>query len=325
MDRRRFMITGSGAMAALVLGGCTSRTGERPQQPAASTSDDELYGISLAQWSLHRALRAGEMDNLDFAVAARRDYGIAAVEYVNQFFKDRASDTEYLAEMKRVADGEGVRSLLIMCDGEGNLGSADVGVRADAVENHARWIEAADYLGCHTIRVNALDNAEALGYDEQMKLSADGLRALSEIGEGSEISVIVENHGSLSSNGAWLASVMKLVDHPSCGTLPDFGNFCIKGSSYPPDRCEEPYDIYTGVEELMPFAKAVSAKSHDFDASGNEALIDYDRMMRIVLDAGYRGYVGVEYEGNKLSEKEGILATRDLLIAVRDRLAPEYT
>lgn len=325
MDRRHFIITGTGAMAAALLGGCRSRSDEAPERAAVSTTAEPIYKISLAQWSLHRALRAGELDNLDFAITARRDYDIAAVEYVNQFFKDKATDTAYLAEMKRVADGEGVRSLLIMCDGEGNLGSADVGIRADAVENHARWIEAARYLGCHAIRVNALDNAEALGYDEQMKLSADGLRALAELGEISGISVIVENHGSLSSNGAWLASVMKLVDHPSCGTLPDFGNFCIKGSSYPPGNCDEAYDIYKGVEELMPFAKAVSAKSHDFNDAGGEATMDYERLMRIVLDAGYRGYVGVEYEGDTLSESEGILATRDLLTSVRDKLTPEYT
>ena len=104
-----------------------------------------------------------------------------------------------------------------------------------------------------------------------------------------------------------------MVDHPRCGTLPDFGNFRITR--------EEEYDRYQGVKELMTYAKGVSAKSHDFDEQGNETRTDYARMMKIVLDAGYRGYVGIEYEGNRLSEPEGIKATKVLLERVREDLA----
>lgn len=269
-------------------------------------ADDKkpLFEISLAEWSLHRTINGGKLDNLDFAKAAKRDYGINAIEFVNQFFKDKAKNTEYLTELKKRADGEGVKMLLIMCDGEGALGDADEKKRQTAVENHFKWVEAAKFLGCHAIRVNAQSSGS---YDEQVDRAADGLRKLTEFGTKHDISVIVENHGGLSSNGEWLAKVMKKVNLPRCGTLPDFGNFAI-------DRKNDVwYDRYKGVTELMPFAKAVSAKSHDFDDDGNETKTDYLKMMKIVLAAGYHGYVGIEYEGGKLGEPEGIKATKKLL------------
>ncbi|HVR75482.1 MAG TPA: sugar phosphate isomerase/epimerase family protein [Planctomycetota bacterium] len=277
--------------------------------PAAEASGRApLFKLSLAQWSLNKAIFGKKLDNLDFAKKAN-ELGFDAVEYVNQFFKDRAADSKYLAEMKKRAAGEGVYSLLIMCDDEGNLGDPDPARRTRAVENHHKWVEAAAYLGCHSIRVNAESGGT---YDEQVKHAADGLRRLSEFGEKRGIGVIVENHGGLSSNGEWLAKVMKTVDHPGCGTLPDFGNFDLGGG--------KTYDRYKGVAELMPFAKAVSAKSHDFDDAGNEKHTDYRRMMKIVLQAGYHGYVGIEYEGDKLGEVDGILATKRLLEKVRGEL-----
>jgi L-ribulose-5-phosphate 3-epimerase len=278
----------------------------------ACRSEPQLFTISLAEWSLHRTLNAGELDNLDFPATARRDYGIDAVEYVNSFFKDKAEDQDYLTDLKQRADDNGVRSLLIMCDGEGALGDPDEAARTQAVENHYRWVEAAKFLGGHSIRVNAQSRGTP---EEQLDLAADGLRRLTEFATERDINVIVENHGGLSSNGAWLASVMRAVDHPGCGTLPDFGNFRIAEDDW--------YDRYQGVTELMPFAKAVSAKSHDFDEHGDETGTDYMRMMRVVLDAGYRGYVGIEYEGGRLSEPEGIRATKALLEKTRATLAGE--
>ena len=280
------------------------------QAARAAMDDKPLFKISLAQWSLHRTIHGGKLDNLDFAAAAKNDYGIDAVEYVNQFFKDKATDAAYLADMKKRAADAGVRSLLIMIDGEGAIGDPDEAKRKQAVENHYKWVDAAKALGCHSIRVNA---ASGGSYDEQIKLAADGLRRLTEFGAARDLNVIVENHGGLSSNGAWLAAVMKKVDHPRCGTLPDFGNFRVS-----PD---EEYDRYKGVKEMMPFAKAVSAKSHDFDEQGNETHTDFKRMVKIVLDAGYRGYIGIEYEGSKLSEPEGIRATKRLLDRVRKALS----
>ena len=279
-------------------------------EPPAPRDNGHAFEISLAQWSLHRALWNQELDNLDFAKEAHVTYGIGAVEYVNSFFKDRAGDFTYLAEMRKRAEGAGVKSLLIMIDGEGALAAEDDAERRKACENHFKWIAAARFLGCHAIRVNA---AGAGDPDEQRKRAADSLVRLAEFATPYELNVIVENHGGLSSNGAWLASVMKTADHPRVGTLPDFGNFRIQGDEW--------YDRYKGVEELMPYAKAVSAKSHDFDEQGNETRTDYRRMLKIVLDAGYRGHVGVEYEGNELSEREGILATRRLLERVREELS----
>jgi sugar phosphate isomerase/epimerase len=249
------------------------------------------------------------MNHLDFAMRARNEHGLEAVEYVNTFFFDRATDPGYLADMKSRAEGEGVRSLLIMCDNEGDLGSPGQADRRRAVENHYKWADAASFLGCHSIRVNARSDA-ALDAEEQAKLAADGLRRLCEEADKRGIYVLVENHGGISSNGAWLASVMKQVSHPRIGTLPDFGNFKIRSD---PD---EWYDRYRGVRELMPFARAVSAKSHDFDAEGNETSTDYTRMMSIVLEAGYHGYVGVEYEGDRLPESAGVELTRKLLVRV---------
>ncbi|MFN0196545.1 MAG: sugar phosphate isomerase/epimerase family protein [Planctomycetaceae bacterium] len=279
-------------------------------QPCRADDKKPLYEISLAEWSLHKTLFGGKLDNLDFAKTSKNDFGIDAVEYVNQFFKDKAKDQDYLTELKKRADGEGVKSLLIMIDGEGHLGDADDAKRTQAVENHYKWVEAAKFLGCHSIRVNA---ASSGGYEEQVKLAGDGLRRLAEFGDQHEINVIVENHGGLSSNGAWLAEVMRTVDHPRMGTLPDFGNFNLGN--------DKEYDRYQGVEELMPFAKAVSAKSHDFDEQGNETHTDYVRMMKIVLAAKYHGYVGIEYEGSKLDEPAGIIATKKLLERVREELS----
>ena len=282
--------------------------GIRGELPTASEKDP-LFRISLAEWSLHRTLFDGKLDNLDFAKTARNDFGIDAVEYVNQFFKDKASDQGYLAEMKKRAADLGVKNVLIMIDDEGALGDADNGRRKQAVENHYKWVEAAKFLGCHSIRVNAQSEGS---YEEQLDRAADGLRRLTEFGASHEINVIVENHGGLSSNGAWLSAVIRKVNSPRCGTLPDFGNFNLGNG--------QQYDRYKGVQELMPFAKGVSAKSGDFDDQGNEKRIDYRRMMKIVMEAGYRGHVGIEYSGTTLSEPDGIRATKNLLERVRDEL-----
>ncbi|MBK8101281.1 MAG: TIM barrel protein [Planctomycetes bacterium] len=298
LDRRSF-VSGMGAAGAAMLAGC-----------AASGPGKPWFPISLAEWSLHRTLRAGTIDNLGFPQVAR-GFGIDAVEYVNSFFKDKADDAGYLKELAGRCDGAGVRSLLIMCDGEGALGDPDAGNRTRAVQNHHRWVRAAKALGCHSIRVNAQSSGSA---DEQAKLAADGLRSLTEYGAGHGIHVIVENHGGLSSNGRWLASVLAAVGHPGCGALPDFGNFRVSAT--------EEYDRYLGVDELMPFAKGVSAKSHDFDADGNETHTDYRRMLDIVVGKhSWRGHIGIEYEGSGLDENAGIVATLRLLERVRDELA----
>ena len=299
IDRREFIRQSAAGAGIAAMAGANMIS-----EPAK-----ELFKISLAQWSLHRALFKKEIDNLDFVKIAKKDFGISAVEYVNQFFQDKAKDNNYLREMKRRAVFFGVENRLIMIDDEGALGDQDETKRKVSVENHYKWVEAAKILGCRMIRVNAESSGS---YDEQMKLAADGLRRLTEFSAQEKIAVVVENHGGLSSNGQWLAGVIKMVNHPLCGTLPDFGNFKLSDS--------EEYDRYKGVAEMMPFAKAVSAKSHDFDERGEEIHTDYHRMMKIVLDAGYRDYVGIEYEGDTMPEPEGVRATKKLLEKVNREL-----
>jgi len=298
-DFLKFSASIAGGLAVTGLGGSLFSDIKKPV----------AFKISLAEWSLHRALQSKEIDHLDFYSVAKKEFDISAVEYVNTFFFNKAKDATYLKEMKTRADDLSVKSLLIMCDSEGNLGDPDDSKRKTAVENHYKWAEAAKFLGCHSIRVNARSEGS---YDEQIELAADGLRRLAEFGDSIGINTIVENHGGLSSNGKWLSAVMEKVDHPRMGTLPDFGNFRLEG--------EEWYDRYQGVRELMPYAKAVSAKSHEFDSDGNEINTDYYKMMKIVLDASYNSHVGIEYEGTAHSEMEGIHLTLELLKKVRESI-----
>ena len=306
LSRRGFLSASAGLLAT-----ASATTFSRGLMAAdAPTGKPPLFKISLAQWSLHRTFFEKKADPLDFAKISKTEFGIEGIEYVNQFFKDKANDAKYLAELKKRADDHGVTSVLIMCDGEGALGDPDETKRLEAVDNHKKWVEAAKFLGCHSIRVNAQSSGS---YWEQMKLAADGLRRLSEFGATHQIGVIVENHGGLSSNGTWLSSTIHTVNNPNCGTLPDFGNFRVANNVN--------YDRYKGTEELMPFAKGVSAKSHEFDEAGNETKTDYRRMIPIVLSYGYHGWIGVEYEGSKHSEADGIKLTKKLLETVHKEIA----
>lgn len=307
LTRRAFVGQSSGLLAGLYLPSALRTRAAREAEPA--------FRISLAEWSLHKTLFRGELHPLDFPVVARRTYGIDAVEYVNAFFL-RSGD--FTRELKRRADGEGVKSLLIMVDDEGRLGDPDESLRRDAVDRHKRWVDTARALGCHSIRVNA---RSAGAPDEQMRLMADGLRRLAEHAAPGGIDVILENHGGLSSDGAWVAGLMKMVGNPRVGTLPDFGNWRQTEWGGPDGGTKAAeFDRYRGVDLMMPYAKGVSAKSYDFDAAGNETSTDFERMLRIVKRHGYAGHVGIEYEGSRMSEQEGIVATKRLLERVRDRL-----
>jgi L-ribulose-5-phosphate 3-epimerase len=309
-NRRQFLAA-TGAAAAVGATGNLAKANILNSPPAK----DELFEISLAQWSLHRTLRSGKLDNLDFAKVAKEEFGISGIEYVNQFFKDKAEDEKYLGQMKKRAADHGVESVLIMIDGEGALGDANDAAREKAIENHYKWVSAAKFLGCHSIRVNAKSKGT---YQAQVSLAADGLARLSQYADKMGINVLVENHGGLSSNGQWLAQVIRKVNMNNCGTLPDFGNFRI-GNNKKTGK-QEVYDRYMGMSALLPFAKAVSAKSHDFDADGNETSTEYMKVMQMVLDSGYHGWVGIEYEGGKLSEADGIKATKKLLLSCREKL-----
>jgi L-ribulose-5-phosphate 3-epimerase len=291
----------------------------------AAETKKEPFKISLAEWSLNKRMfkKGGEepLDHLDFAKVAR-SFGIDGVEYVNQMFFDKAKDQAYLGEMKKRQEGEGVKGLLIMCDREGNLGDPAEPKRKLTVENHLKWLDAAVFLGCHSIRVNAASDPK-LPAEEQLKLAADGLHALCLEGDKRGLFVVVENHGGTSSNGKWLTGVMKAVNHPRVGVLPDFGNF------YTNREASELYNPYQGMREFMPWAKqAVSAKAYDWNTGagkyytedrreGRELTLDFERILKIVTGAGYSGYIGIEHEGAKHSEMEGIKLTLEVLKELR--------
>ncbi len=281
---------------------------------------DYHFDISLAQWSLNKALFNQSLDPLDFPAVARTSFDIGAVEYVNQFFMDKARDSQFLNQLKQRASDHGVKNLLIMIDGEGDLSAHREPRRREAVQNHYKWIEAAAELECRSVRVN-LHGGGSLAQWHQASVSS--LRELCDFARDFNIQVLVENHGSYSSHGAWLAAVLKEVNDPLCGSMPDFGNFCYQredGGLWN-SPCVKHYDPYQGVAELMPYAGAVSAKAFDFTASGEETSIDFLAMMTLVKAAGYRGYVGIEYEGSSLPADEGIRATKALLERVRTQLA----
>lgn len=324
VQRRRFLkqsralLLGTGLSSLAALQSCAKKPLERENSGAMTKikSDDMFFKISLAQWSFHKAIFGGELKHLDFA-AKTRSLGMDGIEYVNQFFKDKAEDISFLNQMNTAAADSDVVQLLIMIDGEGGLGTQDDVERKEAVENHYKWVDAAKYLGCHSIRVNAFGKGTA---QDVASASVQGLGAVAEYAAKENINVIVENHGGYSSDGSWLSGVMKEINMSNCGTLPDFGNFCTKRKKGSWD-CEEEYDRYKGVKEMMPYAKAVSAKAHEFDQDGNEIRTDYVKMMQIVKDHGYTGYVGIEYEGSGLTEEQGIIATRDLLRKVGRQLS----
>lgn len=295
MNRRHFLHTASATLASSAF---ANHHREKKK--------NLLFNISLAQWSNHRALKGGKLTNMEWPEFTKKEFGILGLEYVNQFFKDKAKDTKYLSELKKRVRDLGMTNVLIMVDGEGHIGADTTAGRQKTVDKHKKWVEAAKFLGCHSIRVNSHGHGKT--DDEKAANCVKGLTALTTFAQEHEISVIVENHGGLSSNGEWMANVLSSVGLDECGSLPDFGNF-------------HGYDRYKGLKELMPFAKGVSAKSHDFDDNGNEIHTDFRKAMNIVLEHKYHGWVGVEYEGKKHSEKEGIQLTKALLEKIHEEMA----
>ncbi len=291
MDRRKFLIS-SGQLTTLAMLASTLPA----HKLLASESKKLFFNISLAQYSFHRQLYAGKLSTLDFPVKAKKLFDIDAVEYVNIFFPDKAKDKKFLGDLKQRTKDNGVQNLLIMIDAEGDLCDLDNTLRTQAVENHYKWVEAAQYLGCHTLRVNILGKGTS---EEVKKVAVDSLGKLSKFSQDYNINIVVENHGGYSSNGAWLADLIKTVAMPNCGSLPDFGNF-------------GDYDRYRGVEELLPYAKGVSAKSYTFDENGNEITTDFKRMLKLIKASKFNGHIGIEFEG-EMDEDKGVMATKQLL------------
>lgn len=295
-------------------------------QTNQQVSDTLFFKLSLAQWSLNRMIFSGDLDPMDFAEKAN-EMGFTGVEYVTSFYAEKFKDAEnpekqmqiVLDSMKAKSQEYNVKNLLLMIDGEGDLAANDSINRNKAVENHKKWVDAAQFLGCHSIRVNLFGSENR---EEWKNNSVDALKKLSQYAADKNVNVLVENHGYLSSDADLLVNVMREVNMDNCGTLPDFGNFCLKrkgGARWDAD-CVDEFPRYEGVEKLMDYAKAVSAKSYTFDEAGNEELIDYKRMLQIIKDAGYSGYIGIEYEGQDISPEEGINATRDLLLKAGEQL-----
>lgn len=306
LNRRSFLQSAAagGALLSLGLPGRIAFADEVTGNPKPGKI--QPFKISLAEWSLNKAIFGGKLDNLDFPKVAREEFGIEGVEFVNQFFKDKAHDSAYLKDLKKRADDHGVACVLIMIDGEGDLSEPNKDRRNQAVENHKKWVDAAAALGCHAIRVNTGNHYGP----NDVGAAAEACSALTEYGAEHKISIICENHGGPSSDPDSLIALMKAVNNPNFGTLPDFGNFPQKDGKYS-------IDVYDAIARMMAYAKGVSAKSYDFDDQGNETRLDFARIMKIVSDAGYTGFVGIEYEGSRLSEPEGIKATKKLL----DRLS----
>jgi L-ribulose-5-phosphate 3-epimerase len=306
-SRRHFLRAASSALAVL---------GALPGGLTVARAEDARGGpmpfkLSLSQRSLHQEFAAARLDPLDFPRVAG-GLGVDAVEYVSGFYKGKLTDKTYLAELKRRAAGEGVCSELILIDGEGELGAPDEKARRRAVDNHKKWVEAAAFLGCHAVSVVATSQGNE---DDQVNWVSDGLRRLCKFSDPFGIDILVENRSGFSAIGSWVVEVLNAVGHARCGSRPDFGNFTLGDG--------REYDRYQGVRELMPFARAVSAKAYDFDDRGEETRINYAQMLKVVTDAGYHGYVGIEYEGSRLSEQAGVARTRQLLERVRTRLAPQ--
>ncbi len=327
MNRRKFAknVAYAGAgVSFLGLAACGKEKKEEKSTTESPTMEIKapFFKLSLAQWSIHRMIQEKGLNPFEFASKAKA-WGFAGLEYVSQLYESTLEKPNgidlFVKESKLRSADQGIENLIIMVDHEGDLAVTDQNERSKAIDNHKKWMDAAKALGCHSIRINLFGTNDPT---EWKPVCVESLFKLGEYGKSVNVNVLVENHGWLSSNGALLAEVMKEVNHPFCGTLPDFGNFCTKrkdGARW--GECEEEYNMYQGVKELMPYAKAVSAKSYDFDAQGNETKIHYARMLQIVKDHNYTGFIGVEYEGDRLSEEEGIIATKELLLKTAQEIA----
>ncbi|GAB3985451.1 sugar phosphate isomerase/epimerase [Spirosoma daeguense] len=302
------------------------------------------FDISLAEFSYFPDIMSGKMTNLDFPAKAKKDFGINVLEYVSMFFNNKHTDQAYLKDLKQRCDDLGMKNNLIMVDGA-NIADLDADKRQKAVESHYAWVDAAKFLGCSSIRVNLGDSSKALTgvpddpAEEAAKTAADGYHKLLEYAAKSNMNVIVENHFGNSTDIDWLVGVLKQVNMSNAGLLPDFGNFCRQRSKPETNdikgimatKCIQEYDRYEGVKKMMPYAKGISAKTHKFDAQGNETETDFLRIFKIIKDAGFKGYVGIEYEGGLmnmynptggyLNATDGIRATKTLLERVRTKLA----
>ena len=319
MNRKKFLSNITFAGIGVSSLGITACNNQSKKRIVSSAAKNPFFKISLAQWSINRMIKNGDISPYKFAELAKK-WGFEGIEYVNTLYEDVMNSSNKSSALKnfiiknnQLANQYDIKNLLIMIDEEGDLSSEDKNTRLLAIENHKPWVEVASEMGCHSIRVNLHGSINKV---ESWKASSkDSLIILSDYASNYNINIIVENHGSYSSDADLLIGVINDVNKINCGTLPDFGNFCIsKKWGAANEECDKEYDKYLGVKKLMSKAFAVSAKSYEFNLEGNEKTIDYYKMLNIVKEANYSGYIGVEYEGSILTEEAGTIATRDLLL-----------
>lgn len=250
----------------------------------------------------------GPRDPMDFPRLARDAYGLEAIELEASLHYAHVRNDAYFARLRQQCDASGVRCVVISNMWEGNLASLQ-GQPEQTARNYHRWVDIAAIMGCRLLTVNV--NARRGNRDLLAARAAEGLVALTSYSGPRGITVLVENHGWYSAYPPWLVGIMETVNSPFCKLSVDLGNFCTRWDS---GQCvEQQYDPYEGVALMMPHARHVSAKMLGFDERGNDVRTDYVRMLRIIRDAGYQGYIGIEYAGDQLSPDHGIRASLALL------------
>ena len=298
--RRDFVKATAMGAVAVGLGGKTPAHPRRPKRD---------FKISIAAWSVHREVRSGKLKLIDACRFLREEYDVDGFELVNTLLE--VPTAEYVRKFRAEAQRFHLAIPLIMCDGEGDFGSVDPDERRRAVRYHTKWMYVASDLGCHSIRVNWRGAPEGAEKDPALVLafterSIDAYAEMARIGGENGLNVIIENPGGISSPPEMLLGLIKAVNSPRFGTLPDWGGF--------PDDV----DRYDAVDKMMPYAKGVSAKCYDFGPDGRETKIDFERMVQICVDKhGYHSFLGIEFEGDRLTERQGMRAAKDLLVKLR--------
>jgi len=275
------------------------------------------FKVSIAPWSLTRK-PYGENDPdgihfLDYPLVAR-ELGFEAIEHDNLHYPGDLPNDKHLAKMKQRTEEAGVTNTLILCGALGDIADSRKSRRKKANFNYERWIEAAQFLGCHQVRVVCSDHID-IDWDEKMKLTVEAVSKLADFAQGHSIELLIENHNGYTSNPNWLVEMIQKVNRPNCGILGDFTEWRIEQN---PDVLYP--DPYKGYEILAPYVKSVGAKSTTFDVLGNELVTDYPRMFEILNKVGYQGYIAVEYFGNDLPRRKGTTMTKELV----ERIIAKY-
>jgi L-ribulose-5-phosphate 3-epimerase len=232
--------------------------------------------ISLAQWALNQEIRAGELTNLDFPRIAREEFGIGAIEFVNTLFA--VPTYGYLRKLKQNAVDHGVKMLVMMVDDEGDPVAPSRKERDQFVINHRKWVDIAQFLGCHSVRTNCIGRSTS-SKSEALKWAAESYTRLLEYALSAKVSVVIENHGGLSDDPDWMVDLIKEVGNPHFGSYIDW-------------RWRDPavWDNYAYTKKLLPYAKGISYKKQP-------TVEHLGKLVQLSRDSGYQGYYGIEEKG----------------------------